>query len=275
QPAPGAPAARPTAARLEPGARPVGTGNGLGRAVTGLSARLAERDAAARRLRRVRLAVAAGVVVVLGAVAWALLVSPLFALRTDAVDLRVTGTTVDEAEVRDVLAPAVGTPLLRVRAAGLAERLGRVVEVEHAEVVRAWPHGLTVRVTAREPVAAAPAPEGGWALVDGDGVRVGSVGEVPEGLPEVTVPLGDSAETAPALRAVLGVLAALPPDLLGQVAQAGATGTAQVTLTLDDGAAVRWGSAEENALKTEVLRVLRQQPAGVYDVSVPRSPTTA
>ena len=155
----------------------------------------------------------------------------------------------------------MGTPLLRVSAAGLAERIGRITEVEDAEVARR----LAPRADGAgdRPRAGGRRTRAGGRLGAGRRRRrpVGAVAEVPEGLPEVTVPLGDSSETAPALRAVLAVLAALPGDLLGQVAQAGASGTGQVTFTLDDGATVRWGSAEENELKTEVLRVLRQEPA--------------
>ncbi|WP_448071708.1 cell division protein FtsQ/DivIB [Georgenia yuyongxinii] len=270
-----APTPAPTPAPRE--ARPAGTGNLLGRAggqrvSTGLAARMAERDAAARRLRLVRAAVAAGVLAVLGAVAWVLLASPLLAL--EEVEVSITGTTVDEATVRAAVEPELGTPLLRVSTAAITARLTDVAQVQTVQVVRSWPRGVAVTVVAREPVAAA-ATDGGWVLLDADGVQVASDAEVPEGLPQVTVPLGQAKETAPALRAVLAVLAALPEDVLGQVATAGASGTAQVTLTLDDGATVRWGSPEENELKTQVLRVLRQQPAGVYDVSVPRSPTTS
>ncbi|MFD1504112.1 FtsQ-type POTRA domain-containing protein [Georgenia yuyongxinii] len=258
-------------------ARPVGTGNVLGRGggqrvSTGLTARMAEREAAARRLRLVRAAVAAGVLAVLAAVAWVLLASPVLAL--EEVEVTLTGTTVDEATVRAVVEPELGTPLLRVSTSAITARLRDIPQVEKAQVVRSWPRGVAVSVVAREPVAAVAQGEG-WVLLDADGVQVAAGGAVPEGLPQVTVPLDAADETAPALRAVLAVLAALPEDVLGQVATAGASGTAQVTLTLDDGATVRWGSAQESELKTQVLRVLRQQTAGVYDVSVPRSPTTS
>ncbi|MFH5822585.1 cell division protein FtsQ/DivIB [Georgenia sp. AZ-5] len=271
---PGGGAAGEAARRVDAGPIRTATRRGRSSVSTGLTARMAERDAAARRLVLVRVAVAAGVVAVLGFLAWVLLASPWLALEADGIDVRVEGTTVDEAAVRTLVEPAVGTPLLRVSTAGLAEQVSGLAAVKEAQVSRAWPNGLSVDIVARVPVAAAPA-DGGWALLDGEGVQVMTVPEVPEGLPEVTVPLGASEETGPALEAVLTVLGALPEDLLGQVAQAGASGPAHVTFTLADGATVRWGSAKDNELKTEVLRVLRQQPAGVYDVTVPRSPTTA
>ncbi|MDD9206450.1 cell division protein FtsQ/DivIB, partial [Georgenia sp. 10Sc9-8] len=126
-----------------------------------------------------------------------------------------------------------------------------------------------------EPVAAS-AEEQGYALLDRDGVRVGTADTVPDQLPEVTVPLADAEQTGPALTAVLDVVDALPATLLEQVAEAGARSDRTVELVLDDGATVRWGTAQENDLKAAVLEVLRaEQEAAVYDVSVPRAPTTS
>lgn len=241
---------------------------------TGLAARLAERDAAARRLLLRRAAIAAGVLALLAGIAWVLLASPLLALDGEKVTVQISGSTVATENVLAAVEPELGTPLLRVSTADVAGRLAELPAVKDAQVSRTWPRGLAVTVVAREPVAAAASPEG-WVLVDAEGVRIATVTEVPAGLPEVTVPLETSEETAPAVAAVLTVLGSLPEDLIGQIAQAGATGSAQVTLVLHDGATVRWGSAEENALKLEVLRVLRQQPASTYDVSVPRTPTTS
>jgi len=241
---------------------------------TGLAARLAEKAAADRRLLLHRIGVAVAVLALLGGVAWVLLLSPLLALQGDKIELAGVGGEVDAAQVRAAVEPEIGTPLLRVDTSAVADRIATLPTVERAQVARSWPDGVTVTVVPREPVAAAPV-EGGWVLLDDDGVQVTTVPEVPADLPEVTVPLSTSAETAPALEAVLSVLGALPPDLLGQVTQAGATSADHVTLTLADGATVRWGDAGESELKVEVLLVLRQQPAGVYDVSVPRSPTTS
>jgi cell division protein FtsQ len=241
---------------------------------TGLAARLAEKAAADRRLLLRRVGIAVAVVALLAGLTWAVLFSPLLALDGERIQIDGVGGHVDAAQVRAAVEPEIGTPLLRVDTAGVADRVASVTAVESAQVARSWPHGLTVTVVPREPVASAPA-EGGWVLLDDQGVQVTTVPEPPADLPEVTVPLSTSAETAPALEAVLTVLGSLPADLLSQVAKAGATSAEHVTLELADGATVQWGSAEENELKAEVLLVLRQQPAGVYDVSVPRSPTTS
>lgn len=241
---------------------------------TGLAARMAERARASRHLLRRRVLVAAGVLVALLALGWLLLVSPVLALDGERIDVVGASGTVDPAAVTDLVEPELGTPLLRVDTGEVADRVASLTTVKEALVARSWPDGLVVTVVPRVPVAAASTPEG-WVLVDADGVQVGSADQVPPGIPRVTVPLGQSDETAPAVEAVLAVLGTLPPDLLTQVAEAGAASREQVTLTLVDGAQVRWGSADESELKAAVLAVLRQQPAGVYDVSVPRAPTTS
>ncbi|GAA4423815.1 hypothetical protein GCM10023169_19920 [Georgenia halophila] len=242
---------------------------------TGLAARLDERSAAARRLLVRRTGIAVATLAVLAAVAWVLLVSPLLAVEEDGIE--VTGVTdvVDAGAVRAAVEPEVGTPLLRVDTAAAADRVRVLKGVDDVQVSRTWPDGLSVSVVPRVPVAAAPADDEGWMLLDRDGVQLGTRSEAPAELPQVTVPLDDSGKTAPALEAVLTVLGAVPEQLLEQIDSAGATSGERVTLELADGATVEWGSAEESELKAEVLMVLRQQPASVYDVSVPRAPTTS
>lgn len=239
----------------------------------GFLERLAERARAQRRLAWRKVLLAAGILVAVGAVAWALLASPLLAL--DVAEVTVTGagegTTVPEAEVMALVEERAGTPLTRLDTGGLAEDVRAITTVRSASVTRDWPRGLTVDVEARVPVAAATAEEG-LALLDVDGVVVGTAQEPPEGLPHVTVPLSGE-RAGQTLGAVLTVLAELPPDLRAEVATAGAVNPASITLHLVNGAEVLWGGPEESELKAAVLAVLREREAAVYDVTVPRAPT--
>lgn len=241
---------------------------------TGLRERLAERDAAERRVRLRRAVVTALVVVVVAATGWLVLASPVLALRATEVELSGTGTTVDAAAVTAAVEPAVGTPLVRLDLGGLRERLLDIRTVESVTLTRVWPDGLRVDVTPREPVAVA-ATGTGHVLLDREGVQVTTAEVPPDGLPQVTVPLDGEDATGRALAAVLDVLGGLPDALAAEVAAAGATSSHDVELVLRDGARVRWGGAEESELKAAVLEVLRQRAAAVYDVSVPRSPTTS
>ncbi|WP_254631221.1 FtsQ-type POTRA domain-containing protein, partial [Cellulomonas sp. GbtcB1] len=251
----------------------------------GSAARFAERARARRRLAWRQILIAAGSVVAVGALAWLLLLSPALALDAEQVRVTGAGTVVAVDQVRDVVDDEAGTPLTRLDTAALRQRLLDVPGVRDAAVTRDWPHGLAVQLESREPVAAVPeasdvaqhadgddATGPGYALVDQDGVKVGRSDAPPEGLPVVEVPVGE----ARILSAALGVLEALPEDLLGAIGQVSAGTRDTVRFTLRDGATVEWGSAQDSALKVAVLQALRVAPetagSARYDVSAPTMP---
>lgn len=253
----------------------------------GSAARFAERARARRRLAWRQILLVAGGVLVVAAVAWLLLLSPVLALEKDQVTVTGAGTVVAVDQVRAVVDAEDGTPLPRLDTARLRSELLDVPGVRDVTVSRDWPHGLTVALVSREPVAAVPessdvaeradhsATDGdgeGFALVDEEGVQVGRADAPPEGLPVVEVPVGE----ARILTATLGVLEALPEDLLAAIGQVSAGTQDTVQFTLRDGATVEWGSAQDSALKVAVLQALRAAPetAGStrYDVSAPTMP---
>lgn len=237
--------------------------------------RFAERSRLRRRLTWRRVALA-GTWMTLGlGLGWLTFFSPVLALEMAQVEVVGEGTVVDPAAVLAVVAEHDGTPLPRLDTVGLRRDLLDVPGVRAAEVARDWPHGLRITLVSREPVAAAPGPDG-FLLLDTEGVQVGRAAEPPAGLPVVEVPVDD--ESARAMTAVLAVLESLPPELADQVTGAGAASEDTVSLTLADGARVEWGSAEQSALKARVLLTLRAAPASagaaVFDVSAPTMPIT-
>ncbi|WP_448629637.1 cell division protein FtsQ/DivIB [Cellulomonas soli] len=202
--------------------------------------RFAERARARRVLARRQVAGVVGGAVLLGALGWLLLLSPVLALDVDEVVVDGAGAVVAVDAVMAAVAPYDQTPLPRLDTVGLRDRVLEVPGVREAKVTRVWPHGLKVQLVAREPVAAVPAAAGepaGFALLDMDGVQVGRVDAAPEGLPVVDVPVGD----ARTLGAVLQVLEQLPADLLAQVGGVSAQTQDTVTMTLRDGVRVDWG----------------------------------
>ncbi|NCT89968.1 FtsQ-type POTRA domain-containing protein [Cellulomonas sp. APG4] len=243
---------------------------------TGSAARFAERVALRRRLARRKVGWAAAVVAVLAAAGWLLLLSPVLALDAARIEVSGEGTVVDAAVVREVVARHDGTPLPRLDTVALRREVLDVPGVRAAEVARLWPHGVSVTVVSREPVAAVPHADGGVALLDADGVQVGRSDAAPEGLPLVEVPLDEPG--ARTLTAVLTVLRQLPEALAAEVVAVSARTQDTVRLTLDDGAVVEWGSADQGALKARVLETLRAAEASagvsVYDVSAPTLPIT-
>lgn len=233
--------------------------------------RFAERVRARRHVTVRRLAWFVGAALAVAVLGWAALVSPLLGLRAD--EVRVVGATelVSTEQLDAATAAYVGVPLARLDTVALRDRLLEVPGVLDVRVMRDWPHGLVVTVTPRSPVAAVPV-DGGFTLLDSEGVQLATVGQAPEGLPVVSVP----AEDARTLEAVLTVLHALPGELAAAVTAVSATTQDTVTLTLSDGVTVEWGSAEQSALKAAVLATLRADPdladAGVIDVSAPSMP---
>ena len=222
--------------------------------------------------RRRRLLVRSGVVVaVLGLLAWLLWGSPVLAVSA----VRVDGAgTLTAAEVVDVAGIDEGTPLLRVDVDAAEARVARLPQVAGVEVTRGWPRSVVVTVVERMPVAVVE-ESGTRSLVDADGVLFDTVTGYP---PAGAVPL-DVADPGPedrATRAALAALVALPEDVRGDVTGARATSPEDVTLTLEDGTTVLWGSAEEAGDKAAVLVALLGQlqagtlePAGTIDVSAP------
>ncbi|WP_240675524.1 cell division protein FtsQ/DivIB, partial [Cellulomonas endophytica] len=243
---------------------------------TGSAARFAERVRARRTLARRKVAAAAAALVVLGALAWLLLWSPVLALDPGRVTVTGASTVVAVDRVDAVVAARAGTPLPRLDTVALRDDLLEVPGVREVRVMRAWPTGLSVELVARQPVAAVPEPGGGggFALLDAEGVQVGRADAAPEGLPVVDVPVG----AARALAAVLAVLEGLPDTLLAEVSGVAAQTEDTVSLTLRDGVVVEWGSAAQTPLKVAVLDTLRASPtssgARVVDVSAPTLPIT-
>ncbi|MDM7832018.1 cell division protein FtsQ/DivIB [Cellulomonas edaphi] len=236
-------------------------------------ARFAERARARRTLaRRQIVLVVGGLAAVLG-LGWLLFFSPVLALDTEQVTVAGAGSVVAVEKVEAVVDARAGVPLPRLDTVTMRDEILDVPGVREARVMRDWPHGVSVTLVAREPVAAVP-DEARFALLDMDGVQVGRVDKAPKGLPVVDVPVGEKRT----LGAVLAVLEQLPDDLLKDVRTVAAQTQDTVTMTLRDGVKVHWGSAARTPLKIAVLSTILESKPGkdakVVDVSAPELPVT-
>lgn len=221
-----------------------------------------------RPRRRVGGIVAAGLLLVAGAGAG------VWAWRSGAVDTRVVSVAgverSDAAAVASVTDPLLGVPVPLVDTGDVEARLTRLPLVLDADVRRAWPTTIEVRITERQPAAAVPTPTG-YALVDMDAVVVATAAQPPPELPVITTDLVTGDE---GVRAALSVLASLPAELRSQVSATTVVSAADVRLVVA-GKDVRWGGAEDAEAKGNVLTaLLAGVEAGVYDVSAPAAPAT-
>lgn len=209
----------------------------------------------------------------LGGLAWVLLASSLFAVRS----VQVVGTGELPVEVvQAVAAVPLGAPMLRLDTTAIELRVAAVPRVASVQVRCNLDGTVRIEVTERIPVALVR--RGGIRLVDATGTAYATVPAEPPGLPELRVArvgTGDATTVA-----ALTVLTTLPDWLRIQVRSVAARSQTDVVLRLSGGRdgderEVRWGDASEGGRKAAVLGLLLTQPGTIYDVSSPALPTIA
>lgn len=229
------------------------------------------------RRRRRRVLIGLGVAVALVAALFAvLLFTPLVSART----ITVQGThLLQPRQVESALEPVRGKPLALVGTDQVERLLSQFVQVKSARARAVPPSTLVVEIVERVPVALVK--QGGKLLVvDGDGVVLGDAADASQyAVPVIdgsAMPMGQAV-----FRSVTAVLAALPADILAQLATASAQSPDSVELKLSDGRTVVWGNADDRELKAKVLEALMkatpekgQSRPSVFDVSTPRHPVT-
>ena len=235
-----------------------------------------QRDQGRRRLRRL---VALTGVVGLTAAAWGAIQSPL--LDVDRIDVAGTGHT-DPAAVTEAAGVERGAALATVDLDAVAERISALPWVQTVDVSRGWPSTLKVRIVERSPVAAVPAQDGGWVLVDPSGRQLTVVPEPPAEVVRLEVaPLRPEpgAELAPRAALVLRLATTVPDELRPVVValRPGGAG-AEATVRLPDGATavVLLGPVEQArsawAALATVLDDVDLARVATIDVRVPAAP---
>ncbi len=175
-----------------------------------------------------------------------------------------------DARIREIADVPLGEQLALVDLGRAGARVGALAEVRSVDVTRAWPDGVRIEVAERTAVAVVELA-GRLRGLDADGVVFRDYRSAPEGMPRIRP--GGAAGTD-ALKEAATVVSALPEDLSVRVDHVEVASVDQIILVLRDQRQVLWGSAEESALKAQVLdRMLTAVKAQVYDVSVPGNPT--
>lgn len=219
-----------------------------------------------RRRRGLLTLLVAGVIALIGGLAWLVLGSDVLGVKA----VEVQGSTLVSADrVRELAAVPAGVPLATLDLDAVAARVAGLPSVERVSVARQWPNTVGITITERTALIAVETPGGYW-LADASGVVFDSATKPPKGLVAARVASGDQR----LIRDLGTVTGALPAALRAKVQQAAAQSADDITLTLSGGATVVWGGAEQSELKAQVLAVLMKTEARVYDVSAPSHPTT-
>lgn len=218
-----------------------------------------------RRRRLLTLGVLALVVVLAATLGGLVYFSSVFGAQRVA----VSGTReLTAAQVVDAAQVPIGRPLVRQDLSAITGRVLALPGVAEATVTRDWPTTLAVTVVERRPLLAIAQPQG-YAIIDRHGVAYAVQPAVPKGV----VPADVNPDNVALLTEVGIVASALPSGLKGKVERIAATDADDITLRLDSGVVVRWGSAEQSDLKAEVTSaLLKGKPKSSIDVSSPHNP---
>lgn len=213
------------------------------------------------RLRRIVLLVAA-LAVIIGLV-WVALFSTVLETR----EVEVTGTQIITAQqVIEVAQVPIGTPLTRIPAAAIKQRVLSLPAVAEVELHRNWPHTLGIEITERSLV---------YQRVDGDRYQwVDADGHIfhatAEPGPSVVAQVAGGDQRL--LADVATVVAALPAEVIEQTERLEASSVDSIVVLLVDGRTIVWGNASQSAEKAALLPTLLAIEGTSYDVSVPSHP---
>ncbi|MFJ8278388.1 cell division protein FtsQ/DivIB [Streptomyces griseoviridis] len=235
-----------------------------------------------RRLRTIIILALGATLLAAGAV-WVLYGSQW--LRVEHVS--VSGTTVlTPRQVREAADVPVGAPLVSVDTDDITSRLVRgLTRIDKVEVVRSWPHGISLEVTERVPVLTVQ-KGGKFIEVDREGVRFATVAKAPKGVPVLELTLSRTASSAAGLRRfgedrlvreAVRVAGAVPAAVRRVTSTVKVVSYDDISLELRGGRTVAWGSGESSAAKGRTLSALMKAApdAGHFDVSVPTAPASA
>jgi cell division protein FtsQ len=226
----------------------------------------ARRFMARARQRRLRAAmpwlIGAGALLVVGGLVWLVYGTPVLGVR----EIRVVGAQVLTPE--QVLAAAAvepELPLARVDLDEVSARIRQLPPVDRVVVSRSWPSAVVIEVVERTAVAAVPARDDQFVLIDDDGVPFRAVAAPPEGLPlaRLGTPGAGDENTGSALT----VLAALSDELREQLVAIAVPSPVQIRLELRNGRVVIWGDDTKSERKSTVATVLLKQKGDEIDVS--------
>ncbi|MFI9064913.1 cell division protein FtsQ/DivIB [Streptomyces sp. NPDC053429] len=198
---------------------------------------------------------------------------------------KVTATGTEVLTGQQVLAAAavpVGAPLVSIDSDEIESRLRRrLPRIDSVDVVRAWPHGIGLKVTERKPVLLIR-KDAKFVEVDASGVRFDTVAKAPAGVPVLELaaehsPSGRRFDAERLLHEAVGIAGGLPEAVAKEAVQVKVESYDSVVLQLTRGRTVVWGSGEQGEAKGRALTaLLKAAPgAGHFDVSVPTAPAVS
>lgn len=161
-----------------------------------------------------------------------------------------------------------GENMFRVDAGAAARAVAQVPWVEKVTVSRKWPTEIAISITEHEPLAFVMDGDNPM-LVDAEG-KIFLAGVKPEGIVEIA---NTEASDTQAVEVAAKAVAALVPEVRGQLERVEAPSAESVKLFFPEGRTVFWGSKENTPEKAEATRIVLQREGAQWNVSNPSMPT--
>ncbi|MGH2629724.1 MAG: cell division protein FtsQ/DivIB [Actinomycetota bacterium] len=224
-----------------------------------------------RSLRRWAIASGIGVALVTGSVS--LSYTSLFGARS----IRVTGEErIGPRRVLKIAGIGEDTNLVHLDERAAEARLKGEPWILDATVMVDLPSTIRVRILERTPVLVL-AEGGSRTLVSADGVVLGAA---PRGtaFPEMVVEPGSEPGVS-GLRSAADAVASMAPSLRARVASVGISDDGELSMVVDGGVEVRYGSSGDTAAKAQALQAIlsfagrEDKVLLAIDVSAPGAPT--
>lgn len=234
--------------------------------IADLSWKLDLRKRATRRKRIIRGLIWALVAVLIGVLVWLVGFSDVFVAKSVEVKGNELVLTEEVVEVADV---PLGIPLAQISMKEIERRILRLPAVKSVSVSRKWPNTVSIKVAERERVY--QRLEGNiFQWVDEDGYIFYSQSQSADGAISVVTEGTDQR----LLSDVAVVVQAIPESWASRVQRIEALSPDMITIVLDQGQDIFWGSATDSELKAEVTTALLNVKATHFDVSSPGNPTS-
>lgn len=169
--------------------------------------------------------------------------------------------------IKNVAAIEIGERITELNLTAAAARIMQLPQVRTAAVDRRWPDRIVISVDLREPIGWLREVDEIWYLDVTGEKYLPKVAVAKPGLPEFVTASEKS------LLASATAYQFLPDKLKRNLDRVTAATSSNIRFIFTSGVTVIWGSADRNERKAEVLTVLLQRKAKIYDVSAPDLPT--
>lgn len=182
-------------------------------------------------------------------------------LRVTSIDVQGI-SSLTRSEVIGAAGVVIGQPLARVTGAKVERGLSSLPRVEKVHIVRSWPHGITLVINERSPIAGM-----GENVVDDQGVAFTLAPG--EKLPVMTIsPINTSQQD---VKTWIRIYKLLPNK--NQITEVDLADMEDIRFRTAKTLVV-WGSSEQSKTKVSVLKKLDPAKWSMIDLSAPLAPTT-